>query len=108
MMDKKIIKEFLKPTKEKVILWIILFLISPAYLIDLPCLASMGAPCSPTEFIPLFGGVVTLVGIANNLIIGINYLFSNISVPFLTSMLILSYLLSCLIIFAYNKFRTKK
>jgi len=56
MMNKETIKEFFRLTREKFILWIILFLISPVYLVDLVCLSCLGCDCQTERIVPLLGG----------------------------------------------------
>lgn len=96
-------KDFFKPDWNKIVLFVILFLIlpTPSYVIY-PCTLEFGSYCPPPGWtiIPFTGfGILidTLEGQFN----------SNYSTPFLFS-LITSYLLSCLIVFAYNKYRGKK
>ncbi|VVB60892.1 Uncharacterised protein [uncultured archaeon] len=105
-------KEFLKLKKEKIILWILLFLISPTYITNVNCIALAGISCPKSIFMPLFGGLATLDAVRNLLSIGVgsdflNFFAQEISIPFFVLMLLLSYLISCLIIFIYNKFRAK-
>lgn len=92
------LKGFLKPTKWKILLWIAVFLVSPAYFTDLLCPAVIGTDCSPNQIIPLMGGGATLAGIARNIGVGIS-LFSNISVPFFALSVAISYIVSCAIAF---------
>ncbi len=105
-------KEFFRPTKGKIILWIVFFLISPTYLTNVNCIALAGISCPKIIFVPVFGGIATLAAVANLVSIGvggdfIKFFAQEISISFFILMLLLSCIISCLIVFTYNKFRAK-
>ena len=105
-------KEFLRPTKWKILVWIILFLLSPTYLTNVKCIALAGISCPKSVFMPAFGGLATLDTVRYLVSIGvggdfIKFFAQEISISFFILMLLLSYIISCLIVFTYNKFCAK-
>jgi hypothetical protein len=107
-MDLEKVKEFLKPTKGKIILFILLFMFfnpwtfRPAFVDYKECLpgeeCSEIPPCG-TKCWAYFPFIFSDYRLTEYI-----YLYNPI---FLISPII-NYLLSCLIIFAYNKFRGRK
>jgi len=94
------LKEFLNLDWRRIILFIILFLFFPAQFIDL---ISIPENPQPTRFVPLFGGFQTIVLIFANLSGGRVPIFTNLNVMFFIFSLVVSYFLSCLIIWIYEK-----
>ena len=108
MMSEETIKEFLKPNKQKLLVFLILFSI-----LFLVVPLNVSCPGPSTKFDKI-GGTCIFV---NNL--GweffefpdywyFNTLFYDIFNFSLIFILIISYFLSCLIVSSYNKFKTKK
>jgi len=104
------IKQFFRPTKRKIILWIILFLIFPRKFGTYVSGEVFTSSTNSQWF--FFGGVLyflEFLWILLNLLTGkVSYLdnaFTLIS-PIII-MLVISYFLSCLIIFVYEKIRKK-
>ncbi|MFH1545099.1 MAG: hypothetical protein ABIE23_03365 [archaeon] len=109
------LKEFFYPTKERIILAIIVFLVfpMPQYVIiscgsvvgmdDSQLKVGGGCPPSGWTIIPFFGFQLISKIVMNfytiNLIATLVYSLTT---------LIISYLISCIIIFAYNKFKERK
>lgn len=90
-------KEFFKPTKIKIILFIILLIVSFLNLVGGVCTASIPAICFYGIGFP-FVVNITLTG----------YSITNIGIIELIVDIIFWYLISCLMIFAYNKTKKKK
>ena len=101
------LRKFLKPDRRKIVLWIILLLIIPIpnfYLMYLPERTEIDTtrPLSTPLVFPM-PNLIFLILSPQNLI-------SNVTekpLIFIT-FLIVSYLLSCLIIWIYDKFRNRK
>ena len=100
-------KEFFKPTKWKVIIFLIIFLIFPAKYRG-ACLLELRAYCP--NWIP-FGGLVNLIEFIDLIFAG---LFDNLSgamidalsiIPSIILIIIVSYLISCVIMLIYSKLK---
>jgi hypothetical protein len=112
------LKEFLRPSKEKIILTILLLLIFPGcYWNGILCERCDMEPCfcPNTDCGPaLIGWYITWGNSfsGNSVTIGWNNVAMDVLGQIITGLLIvglpISYLLSCLIIFIYNKYRGKK
>jgi len=97
-------KEFLKPTKGKIILFILIYLFAPLpYFVANPgCLMELGAVCEPFwMFMPfvLIGLAFTSSGPS------FSPLFITEFLPSLIMNLAIAYVISCLIAGSYNKYR---
>jgi len=119
MMSEETIKEFLKPDWKKVLIFLIILVLSisiggkfGAICIDFPRrdLPTCRIGCGDTAllFLPLwslsfFAPCTTLQGLFIDVFLQSNILFYTVvlNVPYW-------YLLSCLLIFAWNKFRKRK
>ena len=107
-MNKETIKEFLKPNKQKLLVFLILFLI-----LFLAAPSSVSCPGPSTKFDKIGGTCIFVNDLGWKFFefsdhSYFNTLFYNIMNFSLIFTLIISYFLSCLIVFSYNKFRTKK
>lgn len=95
-------KNFIKPTKEKIILFILFLLVNtfvpltPFFMVLKACL---NPPCPNT--ILTFGSYVAESFLASLIFFPINLIILIINLVFW-------YLISCLIIFAFNRFKDKK
>jgi len=96
-------KRFLKPDWRKIVLFVIFFLISPAQFINL---ISIPENPQPTQLVPLLGGFFTIGLIIANVKTGIS-IFTNLNMIFFILSIIISYFLSCLIIWIYIKLKKK-
>ena len=100
-------KDFIKLTKEKIILtiiiFIILFFITPKYISGV-CLLCEGCPCSPSYWTSY--GLYSLkeIEISSLSYFAVNH-FIERDWTFLLMLLVTSYILSCLIIYFYNKLK---
>lgn len=118
------LKEFLKPTLMKLILWVIIFLIFPTYAVGLICPLGMGTTCSSTQLIPLFGGFLSILSIILSIDLILQDIlrdtsclingscmymyispFQNLNIGFFIFSLIISYILSCLVFYIYSKYK---
>ncbi len=106
------IKEFFRPTKAKIILWIILFVAFP-WKEQGVCTSTLelnSIPICPN--ISFFEGFFYLLGFfwfLSKLFRGINYFDyeGSLILPLIT-MLVVSYLLSCLLVFIFEKIKKQK
>ncbi len=113
MMNKETIKQFLKPDWRKIIIFVVLTCV---LLIHLWLSAIIGVETGP-QIIDFFGIILNIVPIV---LLGFSYYASlilnvipELSFPFFIFITIIIpvlwyYFLSCLIIFAFDKFRKRK
>ncbi len=87
-------------------IFVLLFLILPSGEINLLCPSVIGGKCESTRINPILGGLVTITHMIRNSNVGIS-LFTNIDVSFILLSIISSYILSCFIIWIYDKVKKK-
>ncbi len=105
-MNKETIKTFLKPTKSKVVIAILIFLFLPFpyYVVDVVCIALAGIKCEPHWSVG-FIGIGTVIDMLEspsfyNLIHYISAYWQ-----YYIASIFVSYMLSTLIVSTYHKFK---
>jgi len=95
--DKMNLKEFFKPDMSKIILTLVMIIITIIFwfLAKVNVLCKMGVPCPPVNHF------IRISEISGPRFISANYIY-------LILELLISYLISCFIIFIFNKFKEKK
>ena len=105
-MNKEGIIKFLIPDWKKILIATFIFFIIPVQFVDLGrTVSGFGNSSRVTEIVP-FGGIMAIGLIIANIRTSLP-VFTNLNILWFLSSLIISYLLSCLVIHFYNKFKTK-
>jgi len=95
------LKNFFRLTRGKLILWILLFIIFP-WRYRGGCLAAIGYKCPKWQFGGGFSFLADFIAFLEHLDM---FVYAFRLLPSIVLISIVSYLLSCLIIFIYNKIK---
>lgn len=104
-MNKEAIKTFLKPTKSKVVIAILIFLFLPFpyYIVDVVCIGPPGIKCEPHWSVGVMG-IGTVIDMLEN-----PSFYNLIQIlalwQYYIASIFVSYMLSTLIVSTYHKFK---
>jgi|GEM_PF-4317507 len=105
-MNKEAIKTFLKPTKSKVVIAILIFLFLPFpyYIVDVVCIGIPGIECEPHWSVG-FMGIGTVIDMLENPSFYYLMQYTSSLWQYYIASIFVSYMLSTLIVSTYHKFK---